>query len=311
MSFIDTKAQVNGIKLAYQLHGNEQDPVLLLIHGLSTPLTGWPSKMVNSFVAQGFRVLLVDNRDIGQSQLQEHLKVPNFVWFLLKKKLGFSVNPPYHLDDMKNDVVALLKQLAIDKVHVVGTSMGGMIAQLLAIHQPELVVTLTSIMSTTGDKSLPKMEKSVGEELAKKPKSNAYEDRLQYHINKWQLLGGETYQEDMNDLNEYVESMVKRGITTKGTARQILAILCAKNRTSLLNQLTIPSLVLHGDADMLVKVECGKATAKAIPNSELKIYPNMGHNFPSSLLPEIVQDIVQFIQPHLPNPANSASSNNT
>lgn len=295
---IDTTAQVNGIELAYQVHGNEQDPVLLLIHGLSTPLTGWPSNMVNSFVEQGFRVLLVDNRDIGKSLLLDHLKIPNFVWFLLKKKFGFSANPPYQLDDMKNDIVALLKHLEISKVHVVGASMGGMIAQLLAIYHPELVETLTSIMSTTGDKTLPKMDKEVGAELAKKPKSNEYQDRLEFHTKKWQLLGGDTYQEDSDVLNDYVESMVKRGITAKGTARQILAIICADDRTLLLNQLTLPSLVLHGDADMLVKVDCGKATAAAIPNSKLKIYPNMGHNFPSQLVPRIVQDIVQFIQSH-------------
>lgn len=296
MAYIENTAKVNGVNIAYQLHGDENLPTLLLLHGLSTPLTGWPTQMVKSFVAQGFRVLLVDNRDIGQSQLCEHLKIPNLLWFVLKQKLGISTQPPYQLEDMKNDVVSLLEYLNISKVHVIGASMGGMIAQLLAIHHPRLAVSLTSIMSTTGDKSLPKMDKAVSEELAKKPKSKRYEDRLEYHANKWKLLGSEYYQAEPEVLHKYVDSMLERGITAQGTTRQILAILAAKDRTPMLNRLVVPALVLHGDADRLVKVECGKATAQAIPNSQLKIYSKMGHDFPAPLIPEIVQDIVQFIQ---------------
>lgn len=296
MQQVESNATVNGVDIAYQIVGASHSPTLLLIHGLSTPLTGWPTKMVHAFVEQGYRVLLVDNRDIGKSQLCDHLGVPNLLWIMLKKKFGFRTKPPYFLDDMKNDIVALLRHLSIDHVHVIGASMGGMIAQLLAIYHPELVQSLTSIMSTTGDKSLPKMDKKVAKELAKTPKSKAMEDRVQYHINKWKLLAGDIYKETPDELRQYVKSMLDRGITGKGTNRQILAILAADDRTQMLNELKAPTLVLHGAGDMLVKVVCGEETAAAIPQSELKIYPEMGHNFPTQLIPEITQDIIQFVE---------------
>ncbi|MFT4929159.1 MAG: pimeloyl-ACP methyl ester carboxylesterase [Phenylobacterium sp.] len=292
---IEAIANVNDVDIAYQLHGESGLPVLLLISGLSTPLSGWPTDMVQRFVDAGFQVLLFDNRDMGKSQLLDQLKIPHFVWTVLKIKWGFRGGIPYQLEDMMQDTVALLDHLKFEKVHVVGASMGGMIAQLLAIHYGERVESLTSIMSTTGYNKLPPIEPKIRQQLLLKPASKSHEDRMAYHINKWCVIGSPAYPASKEYLQGYVAAMLERGITAKGTIRQLLAIMAAKNRTPLLHAIKVPSLVLHGDCDGLINVAGGEATANAITNAQLKIYPGMGHDFPQALVPTMVQDIVQFI----------------
>lgn len=284
---------MNGVDIAYQLHGDEQAPVLLLVHGLSTPLTGWPVEMVNSFVEKGFRVLLLDNRDMGKSQQLNHLPTPNLLWTVLKIKLGFPVNVPYQLEDMMSDTLALLDALAIEKVHLVGASMGGMIAQLVAIHHKERLLSLTSIMSTTGYKNLPAIDTEVKRTLSQKPVSQRYEDRFKYHMNKWRAIGSPKYPVNETELTLRVSSLLERGISGKGTLRQMLAILTAPDRTAQLKSVLTPTLVIHGDSDGLVHLDGGVATADAISNAKLQVYKGMGHDFPVELIPRIVNDIVE------------------
>jgi pimeloyl-ACP methyl ester carboxylesterase len=290
---------VNGVDIAYQLHGNALHPTLLLIHGLSTPLTGWPRAMVDAFVTANFQVLLLDNRDVGCSEQLNHMPIPNMVWIITKLKLGFSIKTPYQLEDMMQDVIGLLDELKLDKVHVIGASMGAMIAQLMAIHHPQRVKTLSSIMSTTGYKKLPAIEKNIRETLMQKPASRDYKDRMAYHIKKWQVIGSPDYPSSDTDLHHYVDSMLQRGITAKGTMRQMLAIMAAGDRENALSKLDIPSLIIHGDRDGLVNIAGGKATADAIPKAKLKIYPGMGHDFPVELIPSIVDDIVAHVNTNL------------
>lgn len=292
-SFSDTK-NVNGIDIAYEILGEPSAPTIMLISGLSTPLTAWPNSLVEQFIKSGFRVLLLDNRDIGRSQLLSHLPIPNMLWILLKLKLGLAIKVPYRLEDMMKDVVSLMDALNIDKAHVVGVSMGGMIAQLMAIYHPSRVETLTSIMSMTGDKSLPPMDKNVQKTLNTKPVSNDYADRRNYHINKWRAIGSPKYPAPEAYLGEYVDNMLARGVTAQGTLRQLLAIMAADNRESALTTLSMPSLVIHGDSDPLINVAGGKATAKVIPNAKLKIYQGMGHDFPKELIPNIANDIISI-----------------
>ncbi|WP_019028826.1 alpha/beta fold hydrolase [Colwellia piezophila] len=296
MIFIDKKINANGISIAYQIHGDEQNPVLLLVHGLSTPLTGWPVEMVESLVEKGFRVLLIDNRDMGKSEQLNHLAIPNLLWTVIKIKCGFSVNVPYQLEDMMLDTLALLDALGIDKVHVVGASMGGMIAQLIAINHPDRLLSLTSIMSTTGYKQLPAIDVEVKRALAQKPASSDYEDRLNYHVNKWRAIGSPQYPINETDLSLRVGKLLERGISGKGTLRQILAILTAPDRTERLKSVLTPTLVIHGDSDGLVHLDGGLATATAISKAKLQIYQGMGHDFPIELIPSIVNDIVEHAQ---------------
>ena len=298
-SEFDSNSNVNGVDIAYQLHGDASHPTLLLIHGLSTPLNGWPSAMVKLFVAEGYQVLLLDNRDAGRSAQLDHLSIPKLGWVMLQYKLGLSIKAPYQLEDMMQDVVALLDSLKLYEVHVVGASMGGMIAQLMAIHYPQKVKTLTSIMSTTGYKKLPPIAKNIRDALAHKPASKEHKDLMDYHIKKWQVIGSPDYPSSDIYLHEYVEGMLQRGITSKGTLRQMLAIMAAKSRQPELAKLTVPSLVIHGDSDGLVNVAGGRATADAIPNAKLKIYPGMGHDFPVELIPNIVEDIVAHINTNI------------
>ena len=290
---------VNSVDIAYQLHGNSSQPTLLLIHGLSTPLTGWPKAMVDAFVAANFQVLLLDNRDVGRSEQLDHFSIPNMGWIITKLKLGLSIKTPYQLEDMMQDVVALLDALNLAEVHVVGASMGGMIAQLMAIHHPRRVKTLTSIMSTTGYKKLPGIDKNIRKTLMQKPVSKDYKDQMDYHIKKWQVIGSPDYPCTETDLQQYVESMLQRGITAKGTIRQMLSIMATGNREDALSKLDIPSLVIHGDQDGLVNLAGGKATAQAIPNAKLRVYPGMGHDFPVELIPNIVNDIVTHVNTNL------------
>ncbi|MDB4327112.1 alpha/beta hydrolase [bacterium] len=290
---------VNSVDIAYQLHGNSSQPTLLLIHGLSTPLTGWPKAMVDAFVAANFQVLLLDNRDVGRSEQLDHFSIPNMGWIITKLKLGLSIKTPYQLEDMMQDVVALLDALNLAEVHVVGASMGGMIAQLMAIHHPRRVKTLTSIMSTTGYKKLPRIDKNIRKTLMQKPVSKDYKDQMDYHIKKWQVIGSPDYPCTETDLQQYVESMLQRGITAKGTIRQMLSIMATGNREDALSKLEIPSLVIHGDRDGLVNLAGGKATAQAIPNAKLRVYPGMGHDFPVELIPNIVNDIVTHVNTNL------------
>lgn len=298
-SKLEDRINVNGVDIAYQLHGDPSHPTLLLIHGLSTPLTGWPSAMIKRFVAAGYQVLLLDNRDAGRSQQLDHLPSPNMLWVILKLKLGMSVKAPYQLDDMMQDVVALLDALNLSEVHVVGASMGGMIAQLMAIYHPQRVKSLTSIMSTTGYKKLPPIEKNISRVLMQKPASSDYKDQMDYHIKKWQVIGSPEYPSSDAYLTEYVDSILQRGGSTKGTLRQFLAIMVAANRQDALAKLSIPSLVIHGDRDGLVNVAGGKATAEAIPNAKLKIYSGMGHDFPVELIDNIADDIISHVNTNL------------
>lgn len=294
--FCENSVSVNGIEIAYQRYGNQQHPAILLIHGLGVPLSAWPKSMVEQLVEHDFQVLLLDNRDVGRSQRLNQLKMPNLLWTLLKLKLGFQIRVPYQLKDMMQDTLGLLDELKLEKVHVVGASMGGMIAQLLTIHHPERVSTLTSIMSTTGNKKLPKMSEKVKQNFAAKPVSNSPEDLLSFHIKKWQVIGSPNYPSEINYLTNYVKGLLDRGLTTKGTLRQMLAVMATDNREELLVNIKTPTLVIHGDSDELIHVDCGKATAASIPNATLKIYKGMGHDLPTELTPSIVGDIIHHTQ---------------
>jgi pimeloyl-ACP methyl ester carboxylesterase len=207
-SKFDRSINVNGVDIAYQLHGNALHPTLLLIHGLSTPLNGWPIAMVELFVAQGYQVLLLDNRDVGRSEQLDHLFIPKVSLCVFKLKLGLAIKVPYQLEDMMQDTVALLDALKLPEVHVVGASMGGMIAQLMAIHYPHRVTTLTSIMSTTGCKKLPEIDKKIRETLMQKPASKNYKDLMHHHIKIWRVIGSPNYPDSNSYLHEYVDCML-------------------------------------------------------------------------------------------------------
>ena len=282
----------NGIDLAYQVHGDPGHPTMLLIQGLGMPLSGWPVEFVQMVVAQGFRAILFDNRDIGRSQLFDHVQMPNAVLQVLKSKLGLRARSVYQLHDMAADAKCLMDALDISAAHVVGISMGGMIAQLLAIDSPDRVTSLTSIMSTTGNRHLPGPDKPVERHILRGPgKKASRERRLDYQMRLWSLIGSPDFPTQEDRRREWLLGNMERGLTADGITRQMLAIIASPDRTDKLRNLAVPTLVLHGDADPLVPVECGHATAMAIPDADMMTIPGMGHDLPEVLQPRIIARI--------------------
>ena len=281
----------NDLQIACELYGPEDAPAILLVHGLGMPLSGWPPAFVEKFLGDGYRVVMFDNRDIGKSQHLSHVRARNAGWELLRSRVGLKVRSPYILRDMMQDAVGVLDQLQIDSAHVVGASMGGMISQLLAIHAGERVRSLTSIMSTTGRRGLPGPSKDIGRHILSRPRNASVQETLEHGVRTWELIGSPAYRKDRAEIEEFLMNLYQRGVTPEGVTRQMLAILASPPRHESLRQLSIPSLVIHGDQDPLVPLACGEDTANSIPESTLHIYPGMGHDLPDDLLPDMAQRI--------------------
>ena len=283
----------NGLQIAYEEYGGALDPVLLMVQGLGMPLSGWPPALIDALVAEGFRVVVFDNRDIGQSTLLNTMNVPNMIVQILRRIIGMSVKAPYQLSDMMRDVVGLMDALRIKSAHLVGISMGGMIAQLLAIHEPQRVKTLTSVMSATGSRKVPGPTKKVIKHMVRGPKAATPEAGIEFQWILWRLLGGPHYRLSDEELAEFLRRIAERGITADGVARQQLAILAAPSRIAQLRKLNIPTLVIHGDADPLIPVECGLDTARAVPGARTAIIEGMGHDLPTALTKRLARLITQ------------------
>ncbi len=287
------KVNVNSVDIAYEEHGRASDPAMLLVQGLAMPLTAWPPEMIESIVDAGFRVLTVDNRDIGESQLLQDAKLPNLVLQAIRRKLNLKVTAPYQLDDMMLDLLGLLDELEIEKAHVVGISMGGMISQLLAIHARHRLNSLTSIMSSTSARNLPEQNFRITRQLLQRPEGGSPEDLLAHQMQTWRLIGSPDYPATEQYMLEFLQRVNGRGRTERGAVQQILAILAARDRTQRLCDVDLPTLVIHGKADPLVPVACGYATANAVPGARMRTFDGMGHDLPGELLPHITHDIVE------------------
>ena len=286
----------NGLQIAYEVHGDSSGPTVLMVQGLSMPLTGWPPPLIDALVADGFRVITFDNRDIGQSALMDDMPVPNMLWQILRRMFRLRVKAPYHLEDMMLDVVGLMDALEIESAHLVGVSMGGMISQLLAIHEPQRVKSLTSIMSTTNDRKLPGPTKALTRHYIRGPAARTDEAGLAFLWQTWRLLGSPRYPLSDEELSEFLRVVLTRGMTAAGAARQTLAILAAPGRAAGLKRLRVHTLIIHGEEDPLIPIECGLATARAIPGSRMIAISGMGHDLPLALIPRISRQISQHLK---------------
>ena len=286
----------NGLQIAYETHGDLSGPTVIMVQGLSMPLTGWPPPLIDALVADGFHVITFDNRDIGHSQLMDDMPVPNMLLQILRRMIRLKVKAPYRLDDMMRDVVGLMDALEIESAHLIGVSMGGMISQLLAIHEPQRVKSLTSIMSTTNDRKLPGPTKALTRHYIRGPAAKTDEAGLAFMWQTWRLLGSPKYPLSDEELSEFLRAVLTRGMTAAGTARQTLAILAAPGRVADLKRLKVPTLIIHGEEDPLIPIECGLATARAIPGSRMISISGMGHDLPLALLPRISRQISQHLK---------------
>ena len=249
--------------------------------------------MIQALAARGLRVINIDNRDIGYSSNLDSLGLPDLRLQLLKHAFRFHPKAPYQLDDMAVDALGLLDALGIERAHVVGASMGGMISQLVAMRAPERVLSLTSIMSTTGNRKVPGPTNAVKKHLISAPASKSNDDLLAFGMKTWRLIGSPAYPTPEDILRPYVQSLIDRGRRPAGIARHMLAVVAADSRVKALQELNVPTLVIHGDADPLVRVEGGIDTAEAIPGAKLEIIERMGHDFPPALQNRIVDLICE------------------
>lgn len=283
----------NGIELEYDEVG-EGEP-LLLIMGLGAQMIFWDEEFCAQLAARGFRVIRFDNRDIGRSTWLDELGMPAFRTLLWRRYAGLSVDTPYSLNDMADDAVGLLDGLGIEQAHVVGASMGGMIAQLMAIHHPARVRTLVSIMSTPGNRrySIAKPE-ALRALLGKLPATR--EERIENSVRIHRVLNGGVLPFDADATRERATRAYARGFHPAGFVRQFTAILAAPHRLQELSQLSVPTTVLHGTRDPLVPPGAGAATARAIPNARLQWLADMGHTLPRPLWPQIHDAIAHNAQ---------------
>ena len=275
----------NGIALEIEDHGSPQGEPLLLIMGLGMQLLGWHEDFVDSLVARGFRVIRFDNRDIGLSQSFDAAGVPNLALDSLRFALGLRVKSPYTLDDMAADSVAVLDALGIDKAHVCGASMGGMIAQRVAARYPERVKSLTLMMTSSGARHLPGPSLKVRGAMISRPKDQRLPSIVEHYVDLYGLIGSPAYPPGKDYLRERFTRSIKRSYRPAGTARQMVAIAADGDRTPLLRTLRPPTHVIHGAVDPLVPAAAGRELGARIPGATLDVIDGMGHDLPKELWP--------------------------
>ncbi len=284
----------NGISIEYEAYGDPKSPPLLLVMGLGAQLTLWPIELVEALVQRGYYVIRHDNRDIGLSQKFGHAGVPNFRRVALMRMFGLRAKLPYRLTDMADDAAALLSELGVDKAHVVGASMGGMIVQLMAIHHPSRLLSMTSIMSTTGNPRLPRPKPEAMNALLNRAPANAtLDDVIPIGIRVARAIGSPAYPTPEERLRERIARDFNRSFYPEGAARQISAIMDDGDRRKRLKQVRVPSLVIHGTDDPLVPVEGGRDTAAHIPGAKLLELPGMGHDLPLELVETIADAVAE------------------
>jgi pimeloyl-ACP methyl ester carboxylesterase len=282
----DQFARVGELDIAYQTLGDRSDAPLLLVMGLGTQLIHWDLELCRKLTDRGFHVIRFDNRDAGRST-KIRAPVPNIV----RAMAGLPIDAPYLLADMADDAVGLLDHLGIERAHVMGVSMGGMIGQTMAIRRPERVLSLASVMSTTGDRrqGRPKL-RLWSLFLQRAPRRR--DDYVEYFVRVFRMIGSPGYPTDEARIRELAAATYDRGHNPAGTGRQLAAIMASGDRTEQLRRLTVPTVVIHGTDDPLVPFRGGAATARAIPGSEFLAIPGMGHDLPREVWPKIIDAVM-------------------
>lgn len=280
------------IALEVERHGDPQRPAIVLIMGLGMQLVAWPEPLVDALVARGFHVLRFDNRDAGLSTQIDQFRPRNLPSAMLRGAVGWPVAAPYRLSDLAADTVGLLDALGIARAHVVGASMGGMVAQIVAGRYRERVLSLTSIMSTSGARRLPPPRLDALLALTRRPPRGATVDTLvEHYIRLFGVIGSPAHPTPQEALRERLHRSLSRAFRPAGTARQMLAILASGDRCDELAAIDAPTLVIHGSADPLVPLAAGRDTARRVRGAELLEVPGMGHDLPPSLLPMLADRI--------------------
>jgi pimeloyl-ACP methyl ester carboxylesterase len=285
------KAIANGIEIHYEEQGDKTAPPMLLIMGFGAQLTLWPDELVEALASRGFRVIRYDNRDIGLSHKFDGVKAPGLVKMTLLSKLGLKPKVPYTLADMADDGAGLLDTLGIEKAHIVGASMGGMIAQHFVSRHADKCLSLTTIFSTTGNPKLPPAKPEAMKALVTRPDSTDEKVLVEHGMMVARTIGSPGYPTEDERLRERTTASVRRSFYPEGPTRHLSAIVADGDRRGMLKDVTVPTLVLHGEDDPLVPCEGGRDTAASIPGAKLKTIPGWGHDLPLELVDELADAI--------------------
>jgi pimeloyl-ACP methyl ester carboxylesterase len=285
---VESLASVNGVEIAYETFGDPTDETMLLVMGLGVQMLGWDEQLCTALAVRGYHVVRFDNRDVGLSTKVEGGPRPD----LMAAIAGDASTASYTLEDMADDCAGLLDALSVRAAHVIGASQGGMIAQTLAIRHPERVLSLVSIMSTTGAREVGQPHPEALPALLTRPPADKW-GFVDFVVAAWRVIGSPGFEADEGALRARAAASYDRGIFPDGTSRQLLAILASGDRTEALRTLDLPTTVIHGTDDILVDVSGGKATADAIPGARLELIEGMGHDLPAQLWPRFVELIVE------------------
>ena len=284
----ESYCRIGDIELCYETFGDPADPALLLVMGLGTQMLGWDEEFCTALAKRGFHVVRFDNRDIGRSTILDRYPAPTLAQLVRRDPRAAS----YTLAEMGHDAVGLLDHLGVERAHLVGASMGGMIAQTVAARRPERVLSLASIMSSTGSRL-------VGQPAVRtyrrflRPVSRDREAYIEQAADLFDWIGSPGFERDPVVFRDLLGRMYDRGHSSSSSGRQLAAILASGNRTSELGQITAPTLVIHGTHDRLVAPSGGRATARAIPGARLMMIEGMGHDLPRGVWPRILDAIVE------------------
>jgi pimeloyl-ACP methyl ester carboxylesterase len=282
----------NGVELEYETFGSARKPAIVLIMGLGAQMILWDEEFCEALAQRGHRVIRFDNRDVGLSTKLEDAGVPDVAAALAAVAQGGPLSAAYTLHEMADDTAGLLEALGIDAAHVVGASMGGMIAQTLAIRHPQRIRTLTSIMSTTGNPALPPAAPAAMRVLMT-PAPTQRAAYIEHHVEVSKVIGSPGFPFDAEAVRARAARVFDRGVFPAGIARQLVAILASGNRKAALASVRAPTLVIHGTADPLVPIAGGRDTAEAVPGAELFEIEGMGHDLPREVWPRLVDAIAK------------------
>ena len=281
----------NGIGIEVDDQGPANAEPLLLIMGLGMQLIAWPEEFVQMLVSRGFRVIRMDNRDAGLSQGFDSLGVPSLVWAAMRHSVRLPVNAPYGLHDMAADALGVLDALGVQRAHVCGASLGGMVAQHLAARHPQRVKSLTLMMTTSGARRLPQPHWLVQKALLSRPNGKDPAAVVTHLQKLLTLIGSPAYPAEPEALRQRLLATVQRAYRPAGTVRQLMAVVADGDRTALLPLIKSPTQIIHGQADPLVLVAAGHDLAARIQGARIDIVPGMGHDLPAQLLPRFADAI--------------------
>ena len=291
------RADLGALSMVYQSVGAPSDPALLLVMGLGGQLIHWPDEVVVALCQQGFRVVRYDNRDVGLSRWNQPPAEANLTYEALRYKLGLPVSAPYSLGDMAADGLGLMDALNVQRFHVLGVSMGGMIAQHLADLAPQRVLSLTLVMTSSSAQGLPAPSDALVSLLARR-EAGSREAALQQQADLLAALGSPAVHDDRALLLHQAEQAYDRAFNPEGVQRQLLAILAESSRVELLNRLTVPTLVVHGTADPLLPVMHGVHVAAHIKGAELKLIPGLAHRFQDAFKEPLLAAVLPHLAAH-------------